>query len=83
MYECIISKNLRPIANVERHGFSADLSRDPRAALPGGGRRRGGGAQERDGIVVKNLLASYTHLRAAGHCDWPARFVGFVRRNAR
>lgn len=46
--------------------------------------RRGHGIDgERDGIVVKNLLASYTHLRAAGSCDWPARFVGFVRRNAR
>jgi cobyrinic acid a,c-diamide synthase len=42
--------------------------------------RRGHGIDgERDGIVVKNLLASYTHLRAAGSCDWPARFVGFVR----
>lgn len=35
---------------------------------------------ERDGIVTKNLLASYTHLRAVGGCDWPARFVEFVRR---
>ncbi|MBI4985560.1 MAG: cobyrinate a,c-diamide synthase [Rhodocyclales bacterium] len=33
----------------------------------------------RDGIVYKNLLASYSHLRAAASCDWPARFVGFVR----
>ncbi len=33
-----------------------------------------------DGIVRKNLLASYTHLRNAGGCDWPARFVDFVRR---
>jgi cobyrinic acid a,c-diamide synthase len=32
---------------------------------------------ERDGIVLTNLLASYTHLRAAGGCDWPARFVSF------
>jgi hypothetical protein len=51
--------------------------------LPGGGRRRGGNAQERDGIAVKNLLAFHTRLRAAGSCDWPARCVGFVRRNAR
>ena len=34
---------------------------------------------ERDGIVVGNVLASYTHLRAAGGCDWPRRFAGFVR----
>ena len=36
-------------------------------------------AGERDGIVVRNLLASYTHLRATGNCDWPARFVEFAR----
>jgi cobyrinic acid a,c-diamide synthase len=33
----------------------------------------------RDGIVYKNLLASYTHLRATANCDWPARFVRFAR----
>ena len=32
-----------------------------------------------DGIVVKNLLANYAHLRSAGSHDWAARFVGFVR----
>jgi cobyrinic acid a,c-diamide synthase len=36
---------------------------------------------ERDGIVVNNVLASYTHLRAAGGCDWPQRFAAFVRDN--
>jgi cobyrinic acid a,c-diamide synthase len=35
---------------------------------------------ERDGIVHRNLLASYTHLRTAGDCRWAERFVGFVRR---
>jgi cobyrinic acid a,c-diamide synthase len=34
---------------------------------------------KRDGIVHKNLLASYTHLRATAGCDWPAKFVKFVR----
>jgi cobyrinic acid a,c-diamide synthase len=35
-----------------------------------------------DGIVVKNLLASYAHLRdVAGH-RWAARFVEFARRCA-
>jgi cobyrinic acid a,c-diamide synthase len=33
-----------------------------------------------DGIVVNNLLASYSHLRSTGSCDWAARFVAFVRR---
>jgi cobyrinic acid a,c-diamide synthase len=35
-----------------------------------------------DGIVVKNLLANYSHLRSAGSCDWAARFVAFVRQHA-
>jgi cobyrinic acid a,c-diamide synthase len=42
--------------------------------------KRGHGADGRhDGIVHKNLLASYTHLRSAGNCNWAARFVGFAR----
>jgi len=42
--------------------------------------KRGHGIDgERDGIVLKNVLASYTHLRAAGGCDWPGRFVAFAR----
>jgi cobyrinic acid a,c-diamide synthase len=42
--------------------------------------RRGHGIDGRhDGIVHKNLLASYTHLRATAGCDWPARFVAFAR----
>ena len=36
----------------------------------------------RDGIVYKNLLASYTHLRGVAGCDWPARFVAFARQVA-
>lgn len=32
-----------------------------------------------DGIVCRNLLASYSHLRSTAGCDWAARFVGFVR----
>jgi cobyrinic acid a,c-diamide synthase len=34
----------------------------------------------RDGIVHKNVLASYTHLRCVGGIDWAARFVAFIRR---
>lgn len=53
--------------------------------LPAGTRyayvvKRGHGVDgTRDGIVVRNLLASYTHLRATAGCDWPARFVQFAR----
>ncbi len=35
----------------------------------------------RDGIVYKNLLASYSHLRDVGSHHWAARFVEFVRRS--
>jgi cobyrinic acid a,c-diamide synthase len=35
---------------------------------------------ERDGLMVHNLLASYTHLRTIGSCYWATRFVAFVRR---
>jgi cobyrinic acid a,c-diamide synthase len=34
----------------------------------------------RDGILYKNLLASYSHLRDVGSHHWAARFVDFVRR---
>ena len=32
-----------------------------------------------DGIVIHNLLASYTHLRGTAGCRWPAQFVNFIR----
>lgn len=32
-----------------------------------------------DGIILHNLLASYTHLRAVQGCNWPAQFVQFAR----
>jgi cobyrinic acid a,c-diamide synthase len=34
----------------------------------------------RDGMIYKNLLASYSHLRDVGSHHWAARFVDFVRR---
>ena len=46
--------------------------------------RRGHGVDgQHDGIVYKNLLASYTHLRATASCSWPTRFIDFIRRTAR
>ena len=43
---------------------------------------RGHGIDGRhDGIVYKNLLASYSHLRDVGSHQWAARFVDFVRRS--
>jgi cobyrinic acid a,c-diamide synthase len=42
--------------------------------------KRGHGVDgNRDGIVHKNLLASYTHLRSAGNCHWADRFINFIR----
>ncbi len=32
-----------------------------------------------DGIIHKNLLASYTHLRTIGSCYWATRFVAFAQ----
>jgi cobyrinic acid a,c-diamide synthase len=34
---------------------------------------------EHDGLILHNLLASYTHLRTIGSCYWATRFVAFVR----
>jgi len=31
-----------------------------------------------DGIVIRNTVASYAHLRSVGNCDWARRFVRFV-----
>ena len=33
-----------------------------------------------DGIVIHNLLASYTHLRQTDQCNWVDKFVSFVRK---
>ncbi|MGA7480161.1 MAG: cobyrinate a,c-diamide synthase [Azonexus sp.] len=35
---------------------------------------------QRDGLILNNLLASYTHLRTIGSCNWAFRFVAFIRR---
>jgi cobyrinic acid a,c-diamide synthase len=43
--------------------------------------QRGHGVDgQRDGIVVHNLLASYSHLRSDAGTHWAPRFVDFVRR---
>lgn len=43
--------------------------------------KRGHGIDgQRDGLVYKNLLASYTHLRGTAGQDWPGRFVAWARR---
>ena len=43
--------------------------------------KRGHGVDgSRDGIVYRNVLASYTHQRSVGGNDWAARFAAFVRK---
>jgi len=34
---------------------------------------------QQDGLVLNNLLASYTHLRTIGNCYWADRFVAFIQ----
>jgi cobyrinic acid a,c-diamide synthase len=34
---------------------------------------------QNDGLIVNNLLASYTHLRNIGSCYWTSRFLARVR----
>ena len=48
------------------------------------GVQRGHGIDgEHDGIVYRNVLASYAHLRNSKSNDWVARFVAFVRHTMR
>ncbi|HUL65405.1 MAG TPA: cobyrinate a,c-diamide synthase [Burkholderiaceae bacterium] len=42
--------------------------------------RRGFGIDgQHDGVVHRNVLASYTHLRSVAGADWPRRFVAFAQ----
>ena len=34
---------------------------------------------KRDGLIIHNLLASYTHLRNIGSCYWATRFVAYIQ----
>lgn len=44
--------------------------------------RRGYGIDgEHDGIVIGNVLASFSHLRSTRDRDWASRFVEFIRRS--
>ncbi len=55
----------------------SDLPADTRYAYAV---RRGHGIDgQHDGVLLHRLLASYTHLRATSGCDWPAKFVQYVR----
>ena len=68
-----------PIINAHEFHYS-DICNLPADTVFAYDIKRGHGVDgARDGIVYKNLLASYTHLRNTGGCDWPARFMHFIR----
>ncbi len=71
--------NAPPVIHAHEFHYSeiCDLPADTRYAYTV---KRGHGVNgSQDGIIVHNLLASYTHLRGTAGCDWPSRFVNFVR----
>lgn len=69
------------VPTLHAHEFHySDISGLPAGTAYAYAMKRGHGIDgARDGIVYKNLLASYTHLRATAGCDWPAKFVRFAR----
>jgi cobyrinic acid a,c-diamide synthase len=68
-----------PVINAHEFHYS-DIRNLPADTVFAYEMRRGHGVDgSRDGIVHKNLLASYTHLRSTAGCDWPLRFVNFIR----
>jgi cobyrinic acid a,c-diamide synthase len=68
-------------AEVRAHEFHhASLENLPADTVYAYDVQRGHGVDGRhDGIVVRNVLASFTHRRSTAGHDWAARFVGFVR----
>ena len=70
-----------PIDRIRAHEFhhSALVNLDPAAQFAYRVHRGYGIDGRHDGIVHKNLLGSYSHLRSVGDCDWARRFVSFVR----
>jgi cobyrinic acid a,c-diamide synthase len=74
-----------PVPEVRGHEFhysSLDNLDTSRLAYAYEVKRGHGIDGQHDGIVYKNLLASYAHLRSLGAYNWAARFVGFVRSKA-
>ncbi len=78
------------IADISDHGFSSPLHAhefhySELRGLPADTQfaykvERGHGIDgKNDGIVLHNMLASYTHLRGVASFNWPARFVEFSR----
>ena len=71
-----------PVKEIRAHEFHySSLENLPRDTQFAYRVTRGHGIDgKHDGLVLHNLLASYTHLRTIGSCYWATRFVAFVRR---
>jgi cobyrinic acid a,c-diamide synthase len=71
----------RVAGTIKAHEFhhSTLANVDPRLRFAYRVERGHGIDGENDGIVYRNTLASYAHLRSVAGHDWPARFVAFVR----
>ena len=71
----------RAQATIKAHEFHHSKLINLDASLPFAYRvQRGHGVDGgHDGIVYRNVLASYAHLRSSGGLEWPRRFVEFVR----
>ncbi len=72
-----------PAKQIKAHEFHysslENLSPDTRFAYHV---ERGHGINgERDGLILHNMLASYTHLRTIGSCYWATRFVAFIQQH--
>jgi cobyrinic acid a,c-diamide synthase len=66
---------------IKAHEFhhSKLVNLDPRIAFAYRVLRGFGVDGDNDGLVYRNTLASYAHLRTVAGNDWPARFVAFAR----
>lgn len=71
-----------PGARIEAHEFhySTLANADPCLRYAYRVERGHGIDGERDGVVHRNVLASYTHMRSVAGNDWAARFVAHVLR---
>lgn len=79
--ESLATANSESAALIPAHEFHyssvANLAPETRFAYR---MQRGFGVDgKNDGIIHRNLLASYTHLRSTPGCDWATQFVQFVR----
>lgn len=70
----------RVAGTIRAHEFhhSTLVNVDPRLRFAYRVKRGHGIDGENDGIVYRNTLASYAHLRSVAGHDWPARFVAFA-----